>query len=195
VSVASLILFSIGAFASTNIDDLLLLVGFFSDRSFPRGLIFAGQIVGMAALIGASLAAALAARALSPAHVGLLGLAPVAIGLVKLIQLGRSETPSPTTGGGILQVAAVTIADGGDNIGVYTPLFASQRPMELAATITLFAALTVVWCFAALWLVTHETLGKPIRRFGRTILPFVLIGLGSLVLYRSGALSVAMGLG
>src|SRR5579871_5801218 len=105
VSAASLILLAAGAFASTNIDDLLVLVGFLSDRSFRRGLIFAGQIIGIAVLVGVSLAAALAARTLSPAHVGLLGLAPVAIGLAKLLQRGGSEPPSPTTGGGIIQVA------------------------------------------------------------------------------------------
>ena len=37
----SLALLSTGAFLSTNIDDLFLLVGFFSDRSFSRGHIFA----------------------------------------------------------------------------------------------------------------------------------------------------------
>ena len=58
VNFFSLALLSTGAFVSTNIDDLFLLVGFFSDRSFSRRHIFAGQILGMAIIVAISLAAA-----------------------------------------------------------------------------------------------------------------------------------------
>jgi cadmium resistance protein CadD (predicted permease) len=37
-------------------------------------------------------------------------------------------------------------------------------------------------------------LGKPLRRYGHVLLPFVLIGLGGLILYRSGAVDLAMAL-
>ena len=80
----SLALLSTGAFVSTNIDDLFLLVGFFSDRSFSRVHIFAGQILGMASIVAISLAAASAALAISPQRVGLLGVAPIVIGMAKL---------------------------------------------------------------------------------------------------------------
>jgi len=95
VNFFSLALLSTGAFVSTNIDDLLLLVGFFSDRSFSRGLIFAGQILGMAIIVAISLAAASVAVAISPAHVGLLGLAPIIIGIGKLLRLGRRDRRRP----------------------------------------------------------------------------------------------------
>jgi cadmium resistance protein CadD (predicted permease) len=183
---------SAGIFASTNIDDLFVLVGFFSDRSFSRRRIIAGQILGIATIVAISLAAAFAALAFSPTRVGLLGVAPAVIGVGKLVRLGNSEEPRRPMAGGILQVAAITIANGGDNIGVYTPIFANQRALEMTATVSIFAALTVVWCFVALWLVSHETLGKPVRRYGHILLPFVLIGLGGVILYRSGALELAM---
>ena len=188
----SLALLSTGAFISTNIDDLFLLVGFFSDRSFSRGHIFAGQILGMAAIVAISLAAASAALAISPAHVGLLGLAPIVIGIGKLLRLGKTEEEGQPTAVGILQVAAVTIVNGGDNIAAYTPIFATQGSREMIATLAIFAALTLVWCFAALGLVRHTALGKPLRRYGHVLLPFILIGLGGLILYRSGALRLAM---
>jgi cadmium resistance protein CadD (predicted permease) len=192
VSLASLALISAGIFASTNIDDLFVLVGFFSDRSLPRGYIIAGQVVGIAILVGVSLAAALAALALSPAHVGLLGIAPVTIGIIKLLRLHRSEEAKERGSGGVLQVAAVTIANGGDNIGAYAPIFATQNPMEMAVTVTVFAALTLVWCFFAFLLVRQPTIGRPVRRYGHILLPFVLIGLGSFILYRSSVLHLAM---
>ena len=188
----SLALLSTGAFVSTNIDDLFLLVGYFSDRSFSRDLIFAGQILGMAAIVAISLVAAFVAFAISPAHVGLLGLAPIIIGIGKLLRLGKTEDGQPTAAG-ILQVATVTVVNGGDNIAAYTPIFATQGPREMSATLAIFAVLTLVWCFAALGLVRHTALGKPLRRHGHVLLPFILIGLGGLILYRSGAANLTVG--
>jgi cadmium resistance protein CadD (predicted permease) len=189
----SLALLSTSAFVSTNIDDLFLLVGFFSDRSFSRGLILAGQILGMAIIVAISLvAASAAALAISPAHVGLLGVAPIVIGIGKLLRLGKEEEGQPTAVG-ILQVATVTVVNGGDNIAAYTPIFATQGSREMSATLAIFGVLTLVWCFAALGLVRHTAVGKPLRRYGHVLLPFILIGLGGLILYRSGAVALAMG--
>jgi cadmium resistance protein CadD (predicted permease) len=193
VNFFSLALLSTGAFVSTNIDDLFLLVGFFSDRSFLRSHIFAGQILGMAAIVAISLAAATVALAISPAHVGLLGLAPIAIGIGKLLRLRKAEEESQPTAVGVLQVATITLVNGGDNIAAYTPIFATQGPREISATLAIFAILTLVWCFAALGLVRHPALGKPLRRYGHVLLPFILIGLGGLILYRSGVVNLAMG--
>jgi cadmium resistance protein CadD (predicted permease) len=191
VNFFSLVLLSIGAFISTDIDDLFLLVGFFSDRSFSRRSIFTGQILGIASLVAISLAAAFAALAISPAHVGLLGLAPIIIGIGKLLRLGKIEDEGQPTAGGVLQVAAITIVNGGDNIAAYTPIFANQTPEEIIATVAIFGALTILWCFAAWWLVRRAALGKPLRRHGHVLLPFILIGLGLLILYRSGAFGLA----
>jgi cadmium resistance protein CadD (predicted permease) len=194
VNFLSLALLSTGAFVSTNIDDLFLLVGFFSDRSFSRHHVFAGQILGMAIIVAISLAAASAALAISPQRVGLLGLAPILIGMAKLLRLGKTEEEAQPTAVGILQVATVTVVNGGDNIAAYTPIFATQGSQDIVATLAVFAVLTLVWCFAALGLVRHTALGKPLRSYGHVLLPFILIGLGGLILYRSGAVNLTMGL-
>ena len=194
MNLLSLALLSTGAFISTNIDDLFLLVGFFSDRSFSRAHIFAGQIFGMATIVAISLAAASAALAISPQLAGLLGVAPIVIGIGKLLRLGKAEEEGQPTAVGILQVATVTIVNGGDNIAAYTPIFATQGSREMSATLAIFGVLTLVWCVAALGLVRHTALGKPLRRYGHVLLPFILIGLGGLILYRSGAINLAVGL-
>lgn len=190
----SLALLSTGAFVSTNIDDLFLLVGFFSDRSFARSHVFAGQILGMAIIVAISLAAASVALVISPQRAGLLGVAPIVIGIGRLLRLGKTEEEAQPMAVGILQVATVTIVNGGDNIAAYTPIFATQGSRDMIATLTIFALLTLVWCFVALGLVRHTALGKPLRRYGHVLLPFILIGLGGLILYRSGAINLARGI-
>jgi cadmium resistance protein CadD (predicted permease) len=194
VNFFSLALLSTGAFVSTNIDDLFLLVGFFSDRSYSRVHIFGGQILGMAIIVAISLAAASAALAISPQRVGLLGVAPIVIGIGKLLRLGKAEDEGQPTAVGVLQVATVTVVNGGDNIAAYTPIFATQGSRDIIATLVIFGVLTLVWCVAALGLVRHTALGKPLRRYGHVLLPFILIGLGGLILYRSGAVNLAIGL-
>ena len=195
MSVFPLALLSIGVFVSTNIDDLFLLVGYFSDRTFPHRHVIAGQIIGMAIIVAISLAAAAAALMISRAHVGLLGVAPIAVGIMRLARLGKSGEDRQPRGAGALQVAAITLVNGGDNIAAYAPIFASQQPLEIATTVAIFAVLTIVWCLVALWLVTRTALGRPLWRYGHILLPFILIGLGGVILYRSGAIRLATGFG
>lgn len=83
-------------------------------------------------------------------------------------------------------VAAVTFSNGGDNIGVYTPLFAKYNSVsQITALATIFMAMTAVWCITAYYLVNHPLVASKIRRIGHIILPFVLIGLGIYILTES----------
>jgi cadmium resistance protein CadD (predicted permease) len=85
----------------------------------------------------------------------------------------------------ILAVASVTVANGGDNIGVYVPLFATARE-AIATYVLTFAVMTGVLCALGYLLVNNKVLGGAIRRYGHVILPIVLIALGIYIL--SGAL-------
>jgi cadmium resistance protein CadD (predicted permease) len=75
----------------------------------------------------------------------------------------------------------VTIANGGDNLGVYIPLFASDVGM-VPFYAGVFAALTAVWCLAGYLLVQNRLIGPQVRRFGHLALPFVLVALGLWIL-------------
>jgi cadmium resistance protein CadD (predicted permease) len=84
----------------------------------------------------------------------------------------------------VLAVAGVTVANGGDNLGVYIPLFASATGM-IPLYVALVAAMTALWCSLGYLLVHNRLLGQHICRYGRVVLPFVLIALGLHIL--SGA--------
>ena len=77
----------------------------------------------------------------------------------------------------------VTIANGGDNIGIYTPVFATNNEViQLVMFASIFLAMTAIWCGLAYYLVNHSFLAERIRHIGRFIFPFVLIGLGIFIL-------------
>lgn len=186
---------AIVVFASTNVDDIFVLLGFFADRKFRAKQVVIGQYLGIAALYGVSVLASFLVLVIPAAYIGLLGFAPIFFGLRRLWELwnGVETGDNPedhekaSVGhGNIVAVALVTIANGGDNISIYTPLFATRSVYEILAIGCIFAILTAVWLGAAHSLVNHPTLGAPIRRHGHRVVPFILIALGILILYEAG---------
>lgn len=187
-------------FASTNVDDLFVLIAFFSDRAFRTWAVVAGRFGGTVTLTAASVLLSVIARLVPQRLVGLLGVVPVALGVAKLVRRrgsgGGDEHSSPPRGGSFakaLTVGLVTLASGGDNLGVYVPLFAGQTRPELAATIVVFLILTGVWCLAGHRLVSHPRIGKLLRLVTGRVTPLVFIGLGVIILIRSRAYSLLLG--
>ena len=192
---ASQIGLAAAAFASTNIDDVVLLLALFSSRAYSTRQIVIGQYLGMSALFAVSILASFVSLVLPSAYLGLLGLVPIAIGTKQLLHLlgkrgvgatdGRPPEPSTSTPASIFSVATATIANGGDNIGLYTPIFVFLTVTELAVFGFVFAILTGVWCFVAHGLIKHSALREHIQRYGHRIAPVVLIALGLLVLRKT----------
>jgi cadmium resistance protein CadD (predicted permease) len=188
-------------FVATNIDDVFVLLGFFADPRFKGRQIVIGQFFGIAALYGASVVASLLSLVIPPAYIGLLGLAPIAIGLKQAWELWKGKPASDEASeghekasaghGNVAAVALVTVANGGDNISIYTPFFATRSGYDIAAIGVLFATMTLLWLGAAHWLTHHRTLGAPIRRYGHRVVPFLLIALGILIVYEAGTIELA----
>jgi cadmium resistance protein CadD (predicted permease) len=176
-------------FVSTNIDDLVVLIGFFADRRLRTRDIVAGQYAGLAVLFAVSTAASLLSLVLPKAYLGLLGVFPIVIGVRKWFE-HKNEGPEPenSSHGSIAGVALVTIANGGDNLGIYIPAFAVHSGGEVAVIAVVFAAMTALWCALAHWMVNHRKLGMYFRRYGHILAPLVLIGLGISIIHNAGSI-------
>ena len=195
------------AFLVTDIDDLFVLVAFFADAAIRPRHVAIGQYAGIAFLIAVS-GLAMLFRLVVPVHViGLLGFLPLALGVKEAIELARArradtdDADDPRRVGdaaahrpGILGVALVTVANGGDNVAVYAPLFASAAPARAAGLAGIFLAMTGLWLCLA-WFTVHNPLfGRHLQRWGRHLLPPVLILLGMLILWENGTLAWLAGL-
>jgi cadmium resistance protein CadD (predicted permease) len=181
------------AFASTNVDDLLMLVAFYSDLHLRPWQIAAGQFLGIGTLVSASLICASIAMVIPQPYRSFLGILPILVGIMHLLRCrpepGReANNGSGRAPGGIFSVAAVTASNGSDNIAVYTPLLAGKTVIEVIGFAAIFAIMTTVWLAAARLLVTHSRIGPPIQLIGRVLFPWVLIALGGYILLsESGA--------
>jgi cadmium resistance protein CadD (predicted permease) len=179
----------VAAFVATNIDDIFVLMMFFSTLTFPPRQVVFGQYLGIGALVGLSAVGALIALLLPQYVIGLMGIVPIAVGILKLIDsrkaniIPKDALDDKKTGLAFLSVAGVTFANGGDNIGVYTPLFAKYNTSaEVVTLAVVYMAMTAVWCAAACHLVNHPLIAAKVSRVAHVVLPFVLIGLGIYIL-------------
>ncbi len=158
------------SFVATNIDDIIILTIFFSqvNATFRRRHIVIGQYLGFTALIIASLPGFFGGLIVPKAWIGILGLVPIAIAVSQLVNREKDESKvqivsdefnyskinnsvkstlatflSPQS----YKVAAITFANGGDNIGIYVPLFASSDIASLVVILSVFFVLIGVWCY------------------------------------------------
>lgn len=190
----------ITAFIATNIDDIVVLMLLFSqvNHIFRRRHIVVGQYLGFVVLIIASLPGFFGGYLLPRPWIGLLGFMPIVIGLSYLFQKDTDETvqivPELSNSRSIFasilkpqtyQVAAITIANGGDNIGIYLPLFASSTWIELIVILAVFLIMIAVWCAIANYLAHHRLVARSLMTYGHRIVPIVLIGLGLYILWES----------
>lgn len=193
----------ITAFIATNLDDIVILLLFFSqvNTCFRRRHIVMGQYLGFALLVLACLPGFFGSLLFPKPWIGLLGLVPIAIGINRLFVQEEDapdeiqpdyKTQQPWYAGFLspqaYSVAAVTFANGGDNVGIYAPLFANSAWEELIVILTAFFSLVGVWCFTAFQLTRLPGIAEVLTRYGNQLIPFVLIGLGVLILIDSHTL-------
>ena len=201
------------SFVVTNIDDILILMLFFAQVNAtlrPKHILI-GQYLGFTVLIILSLPGFFGGLMVSKEWIGLLGLMPIAIGIKHLlaqklsnpknnetaIQLVPDERSQPKADQPLrselahlgapqtYQVATVTIANGGDNVSVYVPLFASSNLPRLSVILSVFLIMVGVWCAIAYHLTRHPLVAQSLTRRGDALVPYVLIGLGIFILIDS----------
>ncbi len=185
-------------FAGTNIDDVFILLALLSSRSFRTLEIILGTVFGMVVLLGLSIAGALLAIAIAPGYVGLLGLVPLGLGIFHLLRRGDAEddVAGAAAHSGVLRtfaVGMVTVANGGDNLGVYIPMFVTADRGTLAIYLATMLAMTGSLCWFAYALVNHPRWGEPILRYAGPVTPFILIALGAYILIESRAYTLVTG--
>lgn len=189
---------AIGLFVVTNIDDIIVLSLFYARGAGASGTtarILGGQYLGFGAILAAAVLVALGARTFLPEEViPYFGLIPLVLGLIAAWRAWRAwrddDDDDDEVGGKALSVgtiAAVTFANGGDNIGVYVPVFATVGTAGIIAYSVVFLALVAVLVAAARFVATRKPIAEVLERWEQVLFPIVLIGLGIVILVEGGA--------
>ncbi|MDM9383973.1 cadmium resistance transporter [Chlorogloeopsis sp. ULAP01] len=200
----------ISAAFATTFDDNIYLTAFFGkvNHAFRPKHIIIGEFVGFTALVFASLPGFFGGLILPEAWIGLLGILPISIGIINL--MSRDDDGNTIQDVSIdfhnsvksrrrkkslwatlrdphtYRVSAVTIANGGNNIGIYVPLFASSNLPSLGVILCVCYLTVGLWCFLSYNLTRNPLMAPLLARYGRKVFPVVLIWLGFSIMMKSG---------
>lgn len=190
------------SFIATEIDDFLVAVIIFAQytKKTERASIIAGKYIGLAVLAGGSAFLAVFLSMFPHQYIGFLGLVPFALGIKSCFKKNgddpadKNNTDIKKGAALILFSISITIGSGGDNIGVYIPLFASMNSAAKLITLIAYAFMQAAWC--ALQIMTAEILPvkKIISRTSRILVPAVFILLGLWILSVNGTILWLYGL-
>lgn len=183
-------------FAITNIDDLFILVTFFAEATTGKTLtpftIVAGQYVGFSIILAISMIGFGIAVVLPTEPIGFLGLLPILLGFWGLLELlirTEEEEDEVEVGVGgwraISKVAAVTVVNGGDNMGTYIPLFAQASIGDIAVYLTAYYVLLGVWCLVAWLVMQQKDVLRLAEKYASYVVPVLYMGLGVLIMVKS----------
>nr|WP_276541262.1 cadmium resistance transporter [Corynebacterium diphtheriae] len=191
------LLSAIGLFIATNIDDIIVLSLFFARGAGQKGTtlrILAGQYLGFMGILAAAVLVMLGAGVFLPAEaISYFGLIPLALGLRAAWQAWRSDDDDDDDAKiagkkvGVLTVAGVTFANGGDNIGVYVPVFLNVDTAAVIIYCIVFLVLVAGLVLLAKFVATRPPIAEVLERWEHVLFPIVLIGLGIFILVSGGA--------
>jgi cadmium resistance protein CadD (predicted permease) len=200
---------AVALFALTNIDDIIVLAVFFGQATGRSGSlrVVLGQYIGFGGILAASIAGALGAALLPEAALPYLGLLPLVLGL-RAARGGwhdrrrtKAAKPDPRAHEdqrnqgemgphrqpNAMSMAAVTFANGGDNIGVYVPVFATRGAASIVIFTVAFLLLVTLWCAAGWFVASRPIAARALSRWGDAVLPIVLITIGLIILIEGRA--------
>jgi len=200
----------ISAAIATTFDDNIYLTAFFGkvNHVFRPKHVILGEFIGFTVLVIASLPGFLGGLVLPEAWIGLLGILPIAIGISNLMSREDQEetvqavsldfghaVESKRQKKSLLatlrdrqtyRVSAVAIANGGNNIGIYVPLFATTNLPSLSVILCVCYLTVGLWCFLSYNMTRNPLMAPVLARYGRKIFPFILILLGFSIMKESG---------
>jgi cadmium resistance protein CadD (predicted permease) len=194
--VVTSLLGAVGLFIATNIDDIIVLSLFFARGAGQAGTtlrILSGQYLGFAGILAATILVTLGADAFLPTEaIPYFGLIPLALGLWAAWQAWQGDDDdddAKVSGKNVsaLIVAGVTFANGGDNIGVYVPVFLHVNTATVILYCVVFLILVAGLVLLAKFVATRPPIAEVLERWEGVLFPIVLIGLGIFILVSGGA--------
>jgi len=189
-------------FISTSIDYVIILTILFSMSRTRKsiGHVVGGLYLGTAFLVTASLVAAFALNYVPEDWmIGFLGLIPLILGIRVAIKGGKEEKEeeegeeneivekleSRKSTQLFWTIALITIASGGDNLGIYIPYFATLSGSEIAIMLLVFVISTAALSFLGKKLSTIPLISQTLEKYERIIVPVVYIALGIFIMLES----------
>ena len=189
-SLIAIIPIAAGAYVATNLDNFILLVSMLARYRNRTSNVVAGYFSGILILGFIGFWIGKVANIVPVEYLGLLGLVPISIGAVELIQLRRGKAKvavaNEKSADAVQKVFMVTlisqVSNGADTIVVFGVLFTDSMPSADVLIILTLVAMAVIFVLAGIYSVRHPALSEWIDRYAYRAMPFVLIIVGVYIL-------------
>lgn len=218
VSLDGVIISVIFSFISTNIDDIFVLMLLFSqvNQRLKSRHVVIGQYLGIGTLTMISIIGAVGISSFPQKYIGILGVVPIYLGIKNYIDYKKEKSDNKENSFKVhdaenilqsnkwvmhykkfinlnsLKVAGITVANGGDNIGIYIPLLAGMNMIDMLITIFIFIILIALWCFIGYRLAEYPFIHKYIERYKHILIPIVFIALGFSIIIGNGTVNIIL---
>ncbi|CAF1152986.1 unnamed protein product [Rotaria sordida] len=85
----------------------------------------------------------------------------------------------------ILKVTSITVANSGDNIAIYTPLFAQAYRWQIIVYIIIFLLMVFIWLIISYYFINYQAILNLAQKYARYIVPIVFIAIGIYIIITS----------
>lgn len=187
----SVLLPAIGLYIATNIDDLIMLALLFARGAGQKGTtwrIILGHYLGFLVILGLSAFVALGGGLFLPEYfIPLFGLIPIAMGLWVIWRHFRGNDHDEASHLGERKVGLgtaliLTLAHGGNNVGIYIPVFLNVELSTVLTYCAVFLFLVGGGLSLAKYIASRPAVEKAFRRWDHILYPALLIGAGVWIL-------------
>lgn len=185
------------SYIGTSIDHIIVLVLLFNQTQHRKRddlSIISAVFTGFTLIVLVSLAARFGLSLFEPDWIGLLGLIPIGLGIRVLFKPADDEKEAQEKishsfsrhRSQFISVFFLMLAFGGDNLGVYIPLFASLNWLEIGVTLVIYYILTGLMLAGAYKISEVKQINQFIEKYERWLVSSVFILLGLFILFENG---------
>ena len=105
--------------------------------------------------------------------------------------IDEEDIEGKITGNGskILAFTSLTVAMGGDNLGIFIPYFTGKSLIEIGISLVIFTLGILILCKLSQSLASISAIGEIVEKYEKIIVPVVFIGLGLYILIENGTIN------
>lgn len=178
------------AFVATNMDNLVLLVAFYSRYKKQVKTVTAGYVCGMLLIGVLSYVIGKGGDWISTNYLGMLGIIPMSIGVIGLIQLFTPKTDNKSTAAHwrrnqkaiYFAVLMTQLSNGTDTIITLSVLLADSADKMDYFIALAFVVMILLFSALANYSLKHPGVSHFLDRFGRYLTPVILVLVGWYIL-------------
>ena len=174
------------SYFATNVDNLLLLVGWMLGGRASMGRLAAAYSIAVIAVLLASLAFGLSASAIPVNYIGYLGLVPILLGVKLLADQFRKRNHDPLSVSpkhcSVAAIATTLFSNSVDTMLVFAPLLADSNARNDRRIAVAYLLVAMVWFLAAYYLGRRAGRLQRVSTAAQWITPLIMIAIGIYIL-------------